>query len=124
MLPKLRESANLLALSMHAGAVRSTPATAAACCHSPPLFSLRPGSHALRVEHAHHDFFDLWSTRLRDLKEFGTGHLLYFHFLQWMALLFLGLFLAVGVPQIALNAMGRWAAAAAEHHMCSGGASA
>ena len=34
------------------------------------------------MENAHHDFFDVWSAKLRDLKEFGTGHLLYFHFLQ------------------------------------------
>jgi hypothetical protein len=36
----------------------------------------------LRAENAHHDFFDVWSAKLRDLKEFGIGHLLYFHFLQ------------------------------------------
>jgi hypothetical protein len=66
-----------------------------------------PRSQALRVEHSHHDFFDVWSCKLRDLKEFGTGHLLYFHFLKWMALLFLALFAAVGVPQIVFNLLGR-----------------
>jgi hypothetical protein len=41
------------------------------------------------------------------MKEFGTGHLLYFHALRWMALLFAGLFLALGAPQMAINARGR-----------------
>lgn len=59
------------------------------------------------MENAHHDFFDVWSARLRDLKEFGIGHLLYFHFLQWMALLFIALFITVGIPQITLNYLGR-----------------
>lgn len=26
-----------------------------------------------RAEHVHHDFFDVWSCRVRDLKEFGVG---------------------------------------------------
>ncbi|KAI8470399.1 MAG: hypothetical protein J3K34DRAFT_510286 [Monoraphidium minutum] len=66
---------------------------------------------ALRAEHAHHDFFDAWGARLTDLREFGTGHLLYFHFLQWMALLFSALFICVGVPQIVINTQGRYYAA-------------
>jgi hypothetical protein len=41
---------------------------------------------AHRAEHAHHDFFDVWSTRVRDLKEFGVGHMMYFYFLRWYVL--------------------------------------
>lgn len=26
-----------------------------------------------RAEHVHHDFFDVWSSHVRDLKEFGVG---------------------------------------------------
>ncbi|GBF89796.1 hypothetical protein Rsub_02966 [Raphidocelis subcapitata] len=68
-------------------------------------------SAALRAEQAHHDFFGAWSTRLRDLKEFGTGHLLYFHFLRWMAATFAALSLLIAAPQIAINARGAYYAA-------------
>jgi hypothetical protein len=29
-----------------------------------------------RAEHVHHNFFDLWSSRVRDFKEFGVGHMM------------------------------------------------
>jgi hypothetical protein len=56
----------------------------------------------------HHFFFDVWSTKVRDLKEFGVGHMLYFYFLNWMAALFLVLTLMVGIPNMLLNYEGRW----------------
>jgi hypothetical protein len=45
------------------------------------------------------------------LKEFGTGHLLYFHFLRWMAATFAALSLLIAAPQIGINARGRYYAA-------------
>jgi hypothetical protein len=32
-----------------------------------------PCSTKHRAEHVHHDFFDVWSSHVRDLKEFGVG---------------------------------------------------
>jgi hypothetical protein len=60
-----------------------------------------------RAEHSHHDFFDLWSSRVRDLKEFGVGHMMYFYFLRWMAVLFALLTVITTVPNMALNYIGK-----------------
>eukprot|EP00882_Tetradesmus_deserticola_P013960 GHRQ01014831.1.p2 GENE.GHRQ01014831.1~~GHRQ01014831.1.p2 ORF type:complete len:144 (-),score=21.84 GHRQ01014831.1:828-1259(-) len=60
-----------------------------------------------RAEHSHHDFFDLWSSRVRDLKEFGVGHMMYFFFLRWMAVLFAMLSVVSAVPNMALNYAGK-----------------
>jgi len=60
-----------------------------------------------RAEHAHHDFLDVWSSRARDLKELGVGHMLYFYFLRWMAFLFAVLSLLTALPNMALNISGR-----------------
>lgn len=43
---------------------------------------------------------------MRELKEFGTGHLLYFYWLVWNALLFSTLFLLAGLPQVVANGLG------------------
>ncbi|WIA18083.1 hypothetical protein OEZ85_009564 [Tetradesmus obliquus] len=61
-----------------------------------------------RTQHAHHDFFDLWSSRVRDLKEFGVGHMMYFYFLRWMAVLFALLTIITAVPNMALNYTGKY----------------
>eukprot|EP00878_Enallax_costatus_P010278 GHUV01010728.1.p1 GENE.GHUV01010728.1~~GHUV01010728.1.p1 ORF type:complete len:252 (+),score=72.50 GHUV01010728.1:345-1100(+) len=61
-----------------------------------------------RAEHAHHDFFDVWSSKVRDFKEFGIGHMMYFYFLSWMAMLFGALAVMTGLPNIALNYFGRY----------------
>lgn len=50
--------------------------------------------------HAHHTVFDVWSTRVRELKEFGEGTMLYFYFLRWMAIMFAVLGLVASTPQV------------------------
>lgn len=65
-----------------------------------------------RAEHAHHDFFDVWSSKVREFKEFGVGHMMYFHFLSWMAALFGVLAVITGIPNMALNYFGRCVTAA------------
>lgn len=72
----------------------------------PPL-PCRTCSTRHRAEHVHHDFFDLWSSRVRDLKEFGVGHMMYFNFLSWMAVLFTALAVLVAAPNIAINVSGK-----------------
>ena len=59
-----------------------------------------------RGAHSHHDFFDTWSSRIRDLKEFGVGHMLYFYFLYWMSILFALLAVFVGFPNMAISYAG------------------
>lgn len=68
-----------------------------------------------RAEHAHHDFFDVWSSRVREFKEFGVGHMMYFYFLYWMSVLFVALSLITGIPNMALSSMGRLAKALLGH---------
>jgi hypothetical protein len=50
--------------------------------------------------HAHHTVFDVWSTRVRELKEFGEGTMLYFYFLRWMAIMFTVLGFVASTPQV------------------------
>eukprot|EP00775_Hariotina_reticulata_P002590 gene2590-2892_t len=70
---------------------------------------VQPASRARhQAEHAHHDFLDVWSSRARDLKELGVGHMLYFYFLKWMAFLFAGLSLLTALPNMALNISGKY----------------
>jgi hypothetical protein len=44
---------------------------------------------------------------VRDLKEFGVGHMMYFNFLRWMAVLFALLTVITAVPNMALNYIGK-----------------
>lgn len=60
-----------------------------------------------RAEHSHHDFFDVSSSRVRDLKEFGVGHMMYFYFLFWMAALFGVLSVITALPNMVLNYSGK-----------------
>jgi hypothetical protein len=49
---------------------------------------------------SHHFMFSFWRTKLSDLTEFGTGHLLYLGFLRYLALTFSALCVILGVPLI------------------------
>lgn len=57
----------------------------------------------LREETEHHKTVSYFRSSVQDLKVFGPGHMLYFSFLRSNALLFLGLALCVGLPQVRLR---------------------
>ncbi|MEW5317928.1 MAG: hypothetical protein WDW38_009187 [Sanguina aurantia] len=59
-------------------------------------------------EHTHHNLLSMKTTHVDDLKEFGQGHLLYFYFLKYMAILFCALAVMPALPMIMINISGAY----------------
>ncbi len=87
-------------------AFRSTPSaqcrTSQPCLLSCTLIgsALRPPARRKRyhASHLQHETFDPATAKVADFKEFGAGHLLYFFWLRYMAVVFLVLALVPAVP--------------------------
>ncbi|KAF5827768.1 hypothetical protein DUNSADRAFT_18781 [Dunaliella salina] len=56
--------------------------------------------------HAHHQVHDVKLAKVGDFKEFGAGHMLYFYFLKYCAVMFVILAICPGAVQISMNAAG------------------
>mmetsp|Transcript_23311 Transcript_23311/g.64404 ORF Transcript_23311/g.64404 Transcript_23311/m.64404 type:complete len:924 (+) Transcript_23311:130-2901(+) len=56
--------------------------------------------------HAHHQVHDVKLAKVGDFKEFGAGHMLYFYFLKYCAIIFAILAICPGAVQITMNAAG------------------
>eukprot|EP00195_Chlamydomonas_chlamydogama_P013395 CAMPEP_0202909134 /NCGR_PEP_ID=MMETSP1392-20130828/48431_1 /ASSEMBLY_ACC=CAM_ASM_000868 /TAXON_ID=225041 /ORGANISM="Chlamydomonas chlamydogama, Strain SAG 11-48b" /LENGTH=203 /DNA_ID=CAMNT_0049598783 /DNA_START=44 /DNA_END=652 /DNA_ORIENTATION=+ len=59
-------------------------------------------------EHTHHQQYDVKDARTKDLKLFGQGHMLYFYFLKYMAIIFGILAILPAMPLIIANLAGGW----------------
>ena len=56
----------------------------------------------------HHQIYDFSTTTDKELKIFGQGHMLYFFFLKWMAIMLGVMTVIVGFPNIILYGLGNW----------------
>ena len=78
-------------LSRHGFGRASPEGGGSAWGHAPPPYThVCSPAHRKKylLTHTHHEIYDLRSTPIKELKEFGQGHLLYFYFLKSMAILF------------------------------------
>lgn len=58
------------------------------------------------AEHQQHDVYDM-KCKVRELKEFGPGVLLYFHFLKHISFLF-GALSVIALVEVIIYGLGQW----------------